>query len=180
MLAAALGAVLALAAGIGPLAAALGAWLAQPAFALALSWHRGSRPRPRAARDLVGAAASLLVLWAGGMALVAVLVAWPLAALHDSGSLAAALALSVAASAALLGLWRTWPLWHGSDAEGGLLGARWQALAQQDVQAWPGSAWCWPGRDCSPRPHAGRWRWPMRCCRRCCTPACNGWRRRRR
>ncbi|MDQ7760583.1 ankyrin repeat domain-containing protein [Xanthomonas sontii] len=140
MLAAALGAVLALAAGIGPLAAALGAWLAQPAFALALSWHRGSRPRPRAARDLVGAAVPLLVLWAGGMALVAVLVAWPLAALHDSGSLAAALALSVAASAALLGLWRTWPLWHGSDVEGGPLGARWHALAQQDVQAWRGLA----------------------------------------
>ncbi|WP_267127297.1 hypothetical protein, partial [Xanthomonas sacchari] len=51
MLAAALGAVLALAAGIGPLAAALGAWLAQPAFALALSWHRGSHRGSRASCD---------------------------------------------------------------------------------------------------------------------------------
>ncbi|ELQ08186.1 ankyrin-like membrane protein, partial [Xanthomonas translucens DAR61454] len=45
-IAAALGVLLALLAGFGPLAAALGAWLAQPAFALALSWSRGRRPRP--------------------------------------------------------------------------------------------------------------------------------------
>ncbi|OAX58157.1 ankyrin repeat domain-containing protein [Xanthomonas graminis] len=139
-IAAALGVLLALGAGFGPLAAALGAWLSQPAFALALSWSRGRRPRPASVQALGRDLLPLLALWAGGLGLVALLVAWPLAALHDSGSLAAALALSVAASAALLGLWRTWPLWHGSECEGGALGARWQALAQQDVQAWRGLA----------------------------------------
>ncbi|WP_045738397.1 ankyrin repeat domain-containing protein [Xanthomonas sp. MUS 060] len=138
ILAAALGALLALAAGVGAFAALLSVWLAQPAFALAVSWQRGSRPRPTGLKALAATVRPLLVLWAGGLAVVALLLAWPLAALRDSGSLTATLALSVAASAVLLGLWRTWPLWHGSECADGPLRPRWHALAQQDVQAWRG------------------------------------------
>ena len=113
----AIGVVLTLLTGFGGVAAALCGVLAQPAYALAVSWWRRSRTvAPSLAlfkRELPG----LLGLWAGGAAMVAVLVSWPLAALHDSGSLAAVLALSVAVSVAVLALWRTWPLWHAMERE---------------------------------------------------------------
>src|SRR5690606_29035634 len=77
-------------------------------------------------------------LWLAGTGVVAVLVSWPLAALHDSGSLAAVLALSVAVSVAVLGLWRTWPLWHAMEREDTALRVQWQALAGQGLSSWQG------------------------------------------
>ncbi|GAE55206.1 hypothetical protein XPR_1841 [Xanthomonas arboricola pv. pruni MAFF 301420] len=73
-----------------------------------------------------------------GLLALAALISWPLTALRDSGSLAAALALSVAVSAALLGLWRTWPLWGEVERDGGALAPRWHALATQELHAWRG------------------------------------------
>ncbi|MFT4249443.1 MAG: ankyrin repeat domain-containing protein [Pseudomonas sp.] len=132
------GVVLSLLAGLGGVAAVLGVWLAQPAFALAVSWQRGSRELPVGPRVLAGEILSLLGLWGTGLAAVALLVTWPLAALRDSGSLAAALGLSVAVSAALLALWRTWPLWNGAERTSGSLRTRWAALAGQELQSWRG------------------------------------------
>ena len=141
-LALAAGVLLSLLAGFGGVAAALGLWLAQPAFALGVSWWRGWRavPQPLQPRALLPDVAALLGLWAGGGALVALLVAWPLGALRDSGSLSAVLVLSVAVSAALLGLWRTWPVWHSLEREGGTLRARWHGLAGRELHAWRGLA----------------------------------------
>ncbi|WP_251269007.1 hypothetical protein, partial [Enterobacter hormaechei] len=61
--------------------------------------------------------------------LLALLLAWPLAALRDSGSLAAVLGLSVLVSAGLLAAWRTWPLWNDVERLDGRLAHHWQALA---------------------------------------------------
>src|SRR5262245_13437209 len=77
--------------------AAAGPWLgiaaalAQPCFALAVSWWRGTRAPAWSLRD----AGSLAGAWVAGLAVVAVLVAWPLAALRETGSLSAAIGLSV-------------------------------------------------------------------------------------
>lgn len=120
----------------GPLAA-LGAWLAQPALALACSWQRGSRPLP-VARDWRESLPALLIAWGAAFATVAVLIAWPLSALRDSGSLAAALGLSAVVGVLLIGLWRTWPLWQGIEREPGSLGWHWRALAERDFHAWRG------------------------------------------
>ena len=111
--------MIALAAGIGLASlvfvggwiAALGVVLAQPALALGVSWQRRTRLRPSGSAwraDALG----LLALWAAGFAVSAALVAWPLSALRQSGSLPAALGLSAVVGALLIGLWRTWPLWH--------------------------------------------------------------------
>ncbi|MEG2981840.1 MAG: hypothetical protein RR831_20295, partial [Stenotrophomonas sp.] len=81
---------------------------------------------------------ALLIPWLAGPLLLAALVAWPLSALHDSGSLAAVLGLSVAVSAALLGVWRTWPLWNDVERSDGRLSAHWHALASRDLSAWRG------------------------------------------
>ena len=88
--------------------ALLGSWLAQPALALGLGGVRGLRT---AGLDAAGRrdAVALALVWAAGLALVALAVGWPLAALRDTGSLAASLALSGMAGAALLCLWRAWP-----------------------------------------------------------------------
>ncbi|MDW7603656.1 hypothetical protein R1V99_24745, partial [Stenotrophomonas maltophilia] len=112
--------------------------LAQPAFALAISWWRRSRAlRPLkvvARQDLP----ALLALWAAAPLLLALLLAWPLAALRDSGSLAAVLGLSVLVSAGLLAAWRTWPLWNDVERLDGSLAQHWQALAGRDLTAWRG------------------------------------------
>lgn len=126
----ALGTALSLLAGAGAVPAALGLWLAQPAFALAARAARGAAPSGRAgwqreALVLAGAWAALLVL-------AALLVAWPLSALRQSGSLGAALGLSAAGGMVLIGLWRTWPFWHAIEREGGSPVAHWQALAELD------------------------------------------------
>ena len=130
------GLVLAALTGVGGVLAAVAGTLAQPLFALAIAHWRGqaasdARPMPRDAL-------ALALLWAGGVVAVAALVAWPLAALVRGGSLLAALALSAAVGAALLGLWRVWPLWPALEREGGTLGGQWRALDNVEPGAWRG------------------------------------------
>ena len=123
--------------GLGGWIAALGALLAQPALALAVSWQRRTRQRPAGSAwraDALG----LLGLWAAGFAASAALVAWPLSALRQSGSLPAALGLSAVVGALLIGLWRTWPLWHVLERESDSLAAQWQGLSERDIHAWHG------------------------------------------
>lgn len=134
----AVGALLTLFAGATSSMAVLATWLAQPAFALALSWWLGSRDLPVSLRSLLPQLLPLLLLWAAGLALSALLMMWPLAALRENGSLGAALALSVAVSLAVLGMWRTWSLWTGLESQGGSLRTRWQALPKQELQSWCG------------------------------------------
>lgn len=134
----AVGAVLALGAAVGGIPGAILAALAQPAFALGVSWWRRSRallPLKVVARQDLPA---LLALWAAAPLLLALLLAWPLAALRDSGSLAAVLGLSVLVSAGLLAAWRTWPLWNDVERLDGSLAQHWQALAGRDLTAWRG------------------------------------------
>ena len=134
------GVLLALAAALGGVPAALGVALAQPAFALGISWWRRTRPVHPPAQLLRQELPALLAPWVAGPVLLAALVAWPLGALHDSGSLAAVLGLSVAVSAALLGVWRTWPLWNEIERTDGSLTDHWQALSGRDLSAWRGLA----------------------------------------
>lgn len=122
---------------LGGVAAALGAWLAQPAWALACSWHSGSRPAPTR-RDWRESFPALLMAWGVSLLGSALLIGWPLAALRDSGSLPAALGLSAVVGVLLIGLWRTWPMWQGLEREPGSLGWHWRALAERDIQAWRG------------------------------------------
>ena len=93
-----------------------GAWLAQPALALGLAGVRGRRS---VALDGAGRrdALALALVWAAALALVALAMGWPLAALRDTGSLAASLALSGMAGAALLCLWRAWPAFALAERE---------------------------------------------------------------
>ncbi len=139
-------------------------WLAQPACALLLRWRREPHapephapephaPEPQTSPPQASAsqafkpqapahwqrdALMLTLLWGGALGLVTVLIAWPLSALRQSGALGAALALSVVAGVCLIGLWRTWPLWHALERDGGSLAQRWQALSEHDVGAWRG------------------------------------------
>jgi len=132
----ALGVVLAASAGFGGVVAAIGATLAQPAFALAGAQWRG---RTYADAHAFGRdALALATLWTLGFVLIAGVVAWPLSSLLQSGSLLAALGLSTVIGIALLGLWRLWPLWHGLERDGGPLPAHWRLLGELDVGAWRG------------------------------------------
>ena len=132
--------LLALAAGLGEAAALVAGLLAQAGAALGLSWWRATRPLPARAAEGLRALLPLLLLWALALACAALLLAWPLQALRQGGSLGAVLGLSAMAAAVLLGLWRTWPLWHGLEREGGSLGERWRRLPQQDTGNWAGLA----------------------------------------
>lgn len=106
--------------------------LAQPAFALAA---RGGRFVPHAiARD----ALPITALWALAMLPFAALIAWPLSALLQGGTLGAAVAVSAVVGGALIGLWRTWPLWRWLEGEGGTLRDHWGALIDTDIRAWRG------------------------------------------
>ncbi len=134
----AVGASLALLAGFGGVTAAVCGLLAQAAFALGVSWWRRTRvaaPLPALFKQDVP---NLLALWAGGALLLALLVAWPLAALHGSGSLAAVLALGVAISLAVLALWRTWLLWQALERDGGTLRTHAPALSAPSMESWHG------------------------------------------
>ncbi|MBW8368734.1 MAG: ankyrin repeat domain-containing protein, partial [Arenimonas sp.] len=117
-----------------PLALA-GTWLAQPALALGLAGLRGRRPVTLGAASR-GDALALAAVWAAALALVALAVGWPLAALRDTGSLAASLALSGMAGAALLCLWRGWPAFGLAERES----ARLPALASAVGSAGPDEA----------------------------------------
>ena len=127
------GLLLAAAGGVDP-RLAIAAVLAQPAFALSMSWWRGTRVAGRPVRDI----ALLAALWAGGTAVAALLVAWPLAALRETGSLSAAIGLSIVAGIGLLLLWRTWPLWHGMERDGGAWRTHWRVLGEVEIGAWRG------------------------------------------
>ena len=87
--------------------AAFGLLLAQPPLLLAWSgWRgraRGTPPTPWAT-DLLG----LLALWGAAFALMALVLAWPLLALMETGALVPALLLSLCAGFVLIGLWRLW------------------------------------------------------------------------
>ena len=122
---------------LGGIAAALGVLLAQPALALAVSWWRGTRV-PARGFGWRNDAIALLLAWTAGFAVAALLLAWPLASLRQSGSLPAALGLSAAAGALLIGLWRTWPLWHGVEREGGALSRHWHVLSERESHDWHG------------------------------------------
>ena len=114
----------------GTCIAALCGLLAQPAFALAA---RGGRfVLGNAARDALPIAA----LWTLAMLPFAVLIAWPLSALLQGRTLGAAVAVSAVAGGALIGLWRTWPLWRWLEGEGGTLRDHWRALVDIDTRAW--------------------------------------------
>ena len=76
---------------------ALAGALAQPAYALAVSWWRGTRTSSKWQRDALALAGT----WVAGIAVVAALVVWPLAALRETGSLSAAIGLSVVAGVRL-------------------------------------------------------------------------------
>ena len=158
------GLLLAALTGIGDgVVAALGVLLAQPALALAVSWQRKTRGLP-SGLAWRGEALALLSLWAGGLIVSALLVAWPLSALRHSGSLPAALGLSAMVGAVLIGLWRTWPMWHLLEREGGSLAEHWRGLSERDIHAWHGlgvaalvalaigfgGALAWPGLVPSP------------------------------
>ena len=133
-----IGLVLSLATAFGGVVAALCGVLAQPAFALAVSWLRRTRVQMPSIALLKRELPELAGLWLIGTGVVAMLVSWPLAALHDSGSLSAVLALSVAVSVAVLGLWRTWPLWHAMERENTALRTQWQTLAGHGLNSWQG------------------------------------------
>ncbi len=137
-IAAAVAVVLCLLAGVGGITAWIAACVAQPVFALAVSWWRGTREPTADWRRAGRALLPLLAIWAAALLLAGLLLAWPLASLHDSGSLAAALGLSAMASAVLLGLWRIWPLWHALERRGGRLPLLWRRLSRQDAGGWQG------------------------------------------
>lgn len=119
----------------GPLAAIAGA-LAQPALALLV---RGLRTRampvgPVLRTDLL----SLAGAWGGATFIAAAVIAWPVSALRRGGELGAVLALSVAAGLVVIGFWRTWPLWHALERDGGDLRTHWRTLAERDTSHWRG------------------------------------------
>lgn len=101
-------------------AAVVAAWLAQPALALGFSRLRGLRPAqpaPVLQRDLL----ALATLWGLGGVLLLLAAGWPLAALLETGSLAAALGLGTLSGIALLVLWRAWPAFGQAERSGGSL-----------------------------------------------------------
>lgn len=123
-----------LATGLGDLPAWVAGVLAQPAWALAVrGLQRQALPTP-----LGGSGLSLLLLSALATLGAALLLAWPLASLLRSGSLSAALGLSLASGVLLIGFWRLWPLWHGLVREGGSLEQHWRELDRLDTSHWHG------------------------------------------
>ncbi|WP_242101847.1 ankyrin repeat domain-containing protein [Lysobacter sp. M2-1] len=131
--AALIGGLGAIAGGLGGVIAAAGGLLAQPAIALALRyWRAPTATHPR--ED----AFALLMAWGMALAGLALLLWWPLSAVREGGGAGAALALSAAVGIALIGLWRTWPLWQSLERDGGGLAQRWRALGESEIGAWRG------------------------------------------
>ena len=115
--------------GVGALA-----WLAQVPMALGIAFLRGTRKRARLAADAGG----LALLWGGGFALAGALVAWPLHRVLTAPALWPVLLLSATSGLLLVLLWWHWPLWHGSEREGGRLATRFDRQDAQERQAWRG------------------------------------------
>jgi uncharacterized protein len=115
--------------GVGALA-----WLAQVPMALGVAFLRGTRKRVRLATDAGG----LALLWAGGFVLAGLLVALPLHRVLAGPALLPVLGLSGTAGFLLVLLWWHWPLWHGSEREGGRLATRFASQDAQERQAWRG------------------------------------------
>ncbi len=130
------GVALAWLAQLGGLAAAAGVLLAQPLLSLAVSWQRGTRPL--AGEMLRRGLPLLLLAWAALFALAAALVAWPLKAMLADASLTAALGLSAAVGVVIIGVWRSWPFWHGLLRGSGTLAEFRRLLEGHDVNAWRG------------------------------------------
>ena len=133
------GAALCLLAGAGGVVAALAGVIAQPMLALSargLNRRDGLASPAALRRDGL----ALLALWAGALAAIALLAAWPLSALLRSGALLPVLGLSVVAGAAVVALWRTWPLWQGLARDGGTPREHLDALRDLDTGAWRGLA----------------------------------------
>jgi ankyrin repeat protein len=85
-----------------------GLLLAQPLLVLAWGGWRGrarGTSSPPAWQDLLG----LLLLWTLAFGLAALLLAWPLQALRETGALVPALLLSACCGFLLIALWRLWP-----------------------------------------------------------------------
>lgn len=128
------GMLLALLGGFGR-AAAVATVLAQPLFALALLQRR--QPGRSLLADW-GGPLQLAGLWVGTTLLFILVMAWPLSALLDGGTLGAALATSLLFGLALLAAWRAWPLWQGVERDAGNIAGHWRALAGLDVGGWRG------------------------------------------
>ena len=166
----AVGVLLALVAGFGGIAWAACGLLAQPAFALAVSWWQRTRAAVPVRVLLKQELPALLGVWTAAALLLGLLLLWPLRAVQASGSLQAALALSVAASIAVLALWRSWPLWQALEREGGSLRSEdGQGLSSRGMESWRGLvaalallvltaavvAPAWPAL------HGSAWQWPL-------------------
>jgi len=97
----------------------LGAWLAQPLFAIGTAWWIGSRPAGESADRWVPDAIALAMIWGAAGALAWGAMAWPLPMLLQSGTLGAALGTSFATGVALIVLWRYWPVFARAERTGG-------------------------------------------------------------
>ena len=143
-----------------------------------------ARRRSPLAADLLGAGRCL---WALAFALMALMLAWPLLALLETGALVPALLLSACAGFVLIGLWRLWPAFAQAArsarsfpalvaiaARGGprptalrdCCSPRWCSRCSRWAWCWPGPGWC--RRRCA-LPAAAR---PFRCSRLLCTCRC--------
>src|SRR5690606_15025041 len=127
------GVALAALTGLGGIAAVVGGWLAQPLFALALARGTGAR-----AVDWRRELPALALPWGAALLAAAVLLAWPMAAARQGGSVWNALGLGTIAGLCLLALWRTWPMWPELPRKGGTLRAHWAGLEGQNLGAWRG------------------------------------------
>lgn len=123
---------------VGGIVAALAGVLAQPAYALAV--RARTLGAPLDAASLRNDALALLAVWGAAVGIAGLGVAWPLQALRQGGELGAALATSVVVGLAVIGFWRTWPLWHAVERDGGDLRQHWRALADHDTGRWRGMA----------------------------------------
>ena len=129
------GAAGALLGGFGGPAAALGGWLAQPAFALAVRRWQGRGPTGFPGRDELQ---PLLLAWGAALLGLGLLLLWPLSALRGGAGVGAVLVLSAVVGLALIALWRTWPLWQALERDGGPLVQRWRSLSESEIGAWRG------------------------------------------
>ncbi|SEJ21331.1 ankyrin repeat domain-containing protein [Frateuria terrea] len=84
--------------------------LAANALVMAAVCHAiGFDPEPRFGRTVLRRGAAHVVMFTGYVALVFLLIAWPMLQLHQQPSLGGALLLAAALVVALVALWRVWP-----------------------------------------------------------------------